>query len=85
MMMAELQKSKIILKVRGKLTFWQALLRFGLPVIFLYRLTHYLFSRARGGEHYPWLFYLSIDIMVVFGMSGLWWDFWRRIGAPRAK
>ena len=82
-MMAELQKGRITLKVRGKLTFWQALLRFSLPVILLYRLTHYLFLRGRDDERYPWLFYLSIDLIVIFGMSWLWWAFWRRVGAPR--
>jgi len=60
-------------------TYQQAVLRFGLPFIILYRGPHYLFYRlgSHRVEPYPWLFFITIDVVVMFVVSTMWWTFCR--------
>jgi hypothetical protein len=60
-------------------TYQQAVLRLGLPFIILYRGTHYLFYRlgSHGVEPYHWLFFITIDVVVMFVVSTMWWTFCR--------
>jgi hypothetical protein len=60
-------------------TYQQAVLRFGLPFIILYRGTDYLFYRlgSHRVEPYPWFFFITIDVVVMFVVSTMWWIFCR--------
>ena len=61
-------------------SFWQALLRVGLPIIAMYRATHYLMFRLEKGNlrlHYPWCFALTVDVIAILALSTLWWSLMR--------
>jgi hypothetical protein len=68
-----------MMKIFKAKSYPQAVLCFGLPFIILYRGTHYLFCRL--GSHcvgvYPWFFFITIDVIVMFGVSTMWWTFCR--------
>jgi len=69
-------------------SYWQSMLRFGLPWTITYRGIHYLMFRLAGGDslgHYPWLFFLPLDIFVMFVMSTVWWGFMREIVSWKRK
>lgn len=70
-------------------SFWQSVLRFGLPFIILYRAIDYVTFRAaagRAGLRYPWRWFEAIvDIGVVLFVSTLWWWFTREILAWRQR
>jgi hypothetical protein len=68
--------------------YWQAVLRVGLPIIALYRGTHYLIFRIEKGNlaglQYPWQFAVIMDVITVFILSTLWWSIMRSVfGKPR--
>ena len=68
--------------------FWQAVLRFGLPFIILFRGIDYMFFRvARGNAPlpYPWGFDLATDSLVTLFVSVLWWLYAREVAALRRK
>jgi hypothetical protein len=52
---------------------------FGLPFIILYRGTDYLFYRlgSPSVEPYHWFFFITIDVVVMFVVSTMWWTFCR--------
>jgi len=60
----------------------QSLLRFGLPVIILYRAQDYFWFRVidhNPANQYSWRFYLALDIPVTLFMAA----FWQRIENKR--
>jgi hypothetical protein len=78
--------------VRGSLrcaNYWQAVLRFGLPCVLLYRLIDYALFRATLGSHglrYPWRPLDAVaDLLFVFLLSTPWWWLTREIAAWRAR
>ena len=56
--------------------YWQAVLRVGLPIIALYRGTHYLIFRVEATNlvrlQYPWRFGVIMDVITIFIISTLW-------------
>jgi hypothetical protein len=68
--------------------YWQSVLRFGLPVVILYRGSDYALFRmtARAvGVPYPWRVAAVTDIPLVFLMSTLWWWVIREIVSLKRK
>ncbi len=60
--------------------YWQAVLRVGLPIITLYRASHYLAFFITMGTvtlHYPWRFAVIMDVITIFVLSTLWWSLMR--------
>jgi hypothetical protein len=70
----------------------QAVLRVGLPVIALYRLTDFLIywtmKGNRAGLHYPlpWRVALGMDVVTILIISTVWWEVARSVVGkhPRA-
>jgi hypothetical protein len=57
-------------------------------MVAIYRGTHYVMFRVAGGGsigRYPWLFFLMLDIFVMFIMSTVWWGFMREIASWKRK
>jgi len=69
-------------------TFWQSVLRFGLPLVLLSRLEDYVgfrISAGRTGLSYPWGFHVMLDLAVMFFVSALWWWLMRELIALKRK
>lgn len=64
-------------------SYWQAVLRVGVPIIIAYRATNYLIFYVEKGAalklHYPWRFALIMDVITVFILSTLWWSLMRSV------
>ena len=70
--------------------YWQAVIRVGLPIILLYRITHYAMFLIEGGRsagiQYPWRFAAIVDPITIFILSTLWWSLMRSgYGKPSRK
>ena len=69
-------------------SYWQSVLRFGLPCIVLYRGIDYLAFRATTGTmgpSYPWRITLPSDLALVFMMATIWWALMRQLAAWKHK
>lgn len=70
-------------------SYWQAVLRFGLPVVILYKIIDYVvFQLTTSGVRirYPWRLETGLlDLGLVFLLSALWWWLMREIGAWQRK
>ena len=59
-------------------SYWQAVIRAGVPIIFLYRVIHYAIFLIEGGSsagiHCPWKFAMVVDPITIFVLSTLWWS-----------
>jgi hypothetical protein len=72
-------------------SYWQAVLRFGLPWAFLSRLISYGFFRIHhdhdGSKYlpYPWPYVLMEDLAIMLIVSALWWGFVREIASWKRK
>jgi hypothetical protein len=66
-------------------TYWEAVLRFGLPFGIVSLGTDYLVYGMRGGNHapYPWVFFLTTNVCAIPVVSALWWGFKRGIAVGR--
>jgi hypothetical protein len=66
-------------------TYWQALFRFGLPFILLFRVSNYFAYRLRGANRapYPWILSLVHDMCMLAVVSALWWGFKREMAGRR--
>jgi hypothetical protein len=70
------------------LSYWQSVLRFGLPFIILYRGTDYASFRIISGNvglRYPWRLAAAMDIPVMLLASAIWWGLMRQIAAWKRK
>ena len=68
--------------------YWQSLLRFGLPVMILYRGIDYAAFRiiaSNVGLRYPWRPAVIMDVPVMFLISTVWWWLMREIAAWKQK
>ncbi len=68
--------------------YWQSVLRFGLPLVILYRGTDYaLFRMTAGavGVRYPWRVAVVTDIPLLFLVSTLWWWLMREMVSLKRK
>jgi hypothetical protein len=76
---------------RGSLkcaNFRQSVLRFGLPVVLLFRATDYIIfwmTLGRFRLQYPWLFEIPADVALLFFVSVPWWWLMREIAAWKSK
>jgi hypothetical protein len=70
-------------------SYWQSVLRFGLPWIILYRAIDYVSFRviSRGGRalRYAWQVSLPIDLGTMLFVALLWWLLMREIAAWKRK
>jgi hypothetical protein len=79
--------------VQGSLkcaSYWQSVLRFGLPWIVGYRIIHYTVFRIYGGNaskyfSYPWSYVLRVDFVALLIVSTVWWGFMRQIASWKPK
>jgi len=70
-------------------SYWQAVIRFGLPCVILYRGIDYLVFRVTTSGvrlRYPWgLESTLLDVILVFLLSTVWWWLTREIVAWQQK
>jgi hypothetical protein len=69
-------------------SFWQSVLRFGLPCIILYRGIDYASFRmitGKAGLLYPWHVAAIMDVPLMFLVSAIWWGLMRQIAAWKQK
>lgn len=69
-------------------SYWQSVLRFGLPFIILYRAIDYVSFRVIAGRsvpRYPWRISLLIDLGTMLFVALLWWLLMREIAAWKRK
>jgi hypothetical protein len=72
----------------GTLTYWNSLLRFGIPWTVLYRGTDYLYFRMEGHNNgsYPWAFYLAVvDPVAMLTVSVVFWGLVREIASRKRR
>jgi len=68
--------------------YWQSVLLFGLPLIVLYRGIDYAIFRMttdKVGVLCPWRVTASMDVLLVFLVSAIWWRLMRQIAGSRRK
>ncbi len=69
-------------------SYWQSVLLFGVPVTILYRGTDYAIFRmitGKAGLLYPWRVTATMDVILVFLLSAIWWGLMRQIAAWKRK
>lgn len=68
--------------------YWQSVLLFGLPLIVLYRGIDYAIFRItidKAGLPYPWRVTATMDVLLMFLVSAIWWGLMRQIAGSRRK
>jgi hypothetical protein len=69
-------------------TYWQSVLRFGLPSTILYFGVDYAGFRITAGNaglHYPWRSVAISDVAYLFILSTLWWALMRHLATLKRK
>jgi hypothetical protein len=69
-------------------SFWQSVLRFGIPSVIIYNSIDYAvfrISTANSGLKYHWALTIESSIPLIFVVSTLWWLLMREIAAWRRK
>jgi hypothetical protein len=68
-------------------SYWQSLVRFGLPVAVLYGVAEYAsFSFTRtAGMRYPWRVELASDVALMLVASAIWWGLMRQLRSWKRK
>ncbi len=69
-------------------SYWQSVLRFGLPFIILYRGTNYVAFRITAGDvglPYPWRSVAIPDVAYMFLASTIWWALMRWLVTMKQK
>ncbi|HXU19462.1 MAG TPA: hypothetical protein VN788_02650 [Verrucomicrobiae bacterium] len=67
-------------------SFWQSLLRFGLPFILIYYLVNYIIFRVtlkNTGLQYPWKSAVIPDVFFMFLVSAVWWIVMRQFAGRK--
>lgn len=68
-------------------SYWQSLLRFGLPFIILYRGIDYTVFRTithKPGA-YPWETTVAMDVPLMFFVAAVWWGLMRQLAAWKRR
>jgi hypothetical protein len=69
-------------------TYWQSVLRFGLPFIVLYRGIDYGIFRIiteKAGLVYPWRAVATTDVPLMLLVSAIWWALMRQVASWKRK
>jgi hypothetical protein len=68
-------------------SYWQSVLRFGLPFVVLFQGIDYLISRVTGKPWMwgPWWLMIAMSAVAMFVASAVWWAFMREIAIWKRK